>query len=427
MPPHDPSATTAARPGTAEPDEAAGADSARLRAAALQELQRQGLRLEFDATLRGRYRDARNAERVEEQRRIALIGAATYLVLLLGLVLLAPDSRPLRILLPQILLPVLATAFLRQTFARREVDFTLREIATLCASLTYSGVTLWAISTSGDDLLLVRLCFAMLPMLVALFFLNLPFALSVIGVALNAIGMLAVTLVHRQALGVFAPYPLMLMLSATLPGLYATHRLERAQRRVFLHQLLQTLRIADLAAENERLAAMAASDPVTFCANRRQLELALAGIPPGPAGSDLLLLIDLDHFRQLNDLHGHLAGDECLRAAAGAIAQTLQGSALLAGGAPAPLLARFGGDEFAVLLREVKPRDGEDIARQIAHALATLNLDHIAPNLRLGASMGLALRGRDDDGMRLLMMADAALYNAKNTGRNCLRWPPLAA
>jgi diguanylate cyclase (GGDEF)-like protein len=135
-----------------------------------------------------------------------------------------------------------------------------------------------------------------------------------------------------------------------------------------------------------------------------------------------LLMIDLDHFKLINDQHGHLVGDECLRWAAHVIGQSLRPHNAL--------LARFGGEEFVAAL------PGQDLAEGFATAEAIRTALNKAPceargrSLPLTASIGLHVLDSYAPGTveAALQVADEALYRAKAEGRNCIRTsPPRAA
>ncbi|TWI11933.1 diguanylate cyclase (GGDEF)-like protein [Lysobacter ruishenii] len=128
-----------------------------------------------------------------------------------------------------------------------------------------------------------------------------------------------------------------------------------------------------------------------------------------------LLMIDLDHFKQINDEHGHLVGDECLRWAAHAIGQVLRPHNAL--------LARFGGEEFVAALPGQGLEEGLATAEAIRIALAATPCRTGGRSLPLSASIGMHVV---DVRMRCtiesaLQQADDALYRAKADGRNCIR------
>ncbi len=170
--------------------------------------------------------------------------------------------------------------------------------------------------------------------------------------------------------------------------------------------------MAERLANEERLSRLAHLDPVTDISNRLALREALAQITAG-SGAGALLLLDLDGFKQVNDTLGHPAGDQVLRDIAGRLQRTA---------GPNDLVARVGGDEFAVLLREVDdPVQAVFIADRVVTSVADpLSLGD--QSIRIGASIGIALNrlhGADAD--ELFSNADMALYRAKAEGRHCAR------
>jgi diguanylate cyclase (GGDEF)-like protein len=158
---------------------------------------------------------------------------------------------------------------------------------------------------------------------------------------------------------------------------------------------------------------LAEFDVMTGLANRSQFQSRLSELSEAgnarPFGA--LLLIDLDEFKSVNDSYGHAAGDECLREAALRIGDACPG---------AELVARIGGDEFAVMLgAHLRFGDISEIGRAIVEAMRRPVVFH-GHELQLGASVGIALV----DGCapsQLFMMADSALYAAKAAGRSTFR------
>ena len=164
--------------------------------------------------------------------------------------------------------------------------------------------------------------------------------------------------------------------------------------------------------EAERLAQRNANtDPTTGLANRRELMRCLEETLQAKAGG-VLLLLDLDHFKRVNDLHGHLAGDQLLKA----VAETLTRCA-----PEATCRARIGGDEFAVLLKGVSNGKAEDIAKSIVSSLDQPVLLGGA-QAHVSASIGLAAIGRPAKEEDVLRQSDVALYAAKRAGRNGFAW-----
>lgn len=164
--------------------------------------------------------------------------------------------------------------------------------------------------------------------------------------------------------------------------------------------------------DEEKMLRMARVDALTGLANRTVLEEKLVDHAQAAARARRMMvvhLIDLDHFKYINDRHGHAMGDEVLRAAAHRIERVVRDS---------DLLARLGGDEFVLLQTDVDdPTVGGRIAGQIVDALARPFVIEGA-ELRIGASIGISVFPRDAvDTKQLLRMADVALYRVKAGGR----------
>lgn len=122
-----------------------------------------------------------------------------------------------------------------------------------------------------------------------------------------------------------------------------------------------------------------------------------------------LLMIDLDHFKRVNDTYGHASGDEALRQLARIARSTLRDF---------DMFGRIGGEEFAVMLSAVDVKQAVDIGNRLREAMSAQTITHEAKQFRITLSGGVA-RATDQDSVEsLLEAADAALYRAKNTGRN---------
>lgn len=167
---------------------------------------------------------------------------------------------------------------------------------------------------------------------------------------------------------------------------------------------------------NDQLKALSETDTLTGIANRRKFdEIFDREIRRSQrAGLHLaLLLVDIDRFKLFNDSYGHAAGDDCLRHVARALAGHLK--------RPADLVARYGGEEFAVILPDMALDGAVRLAEDLRQAISDLGIAHALNGGGLvTVSIGVAGVRCDGEisGKSLLEAADAALYRAKNEGRN---------
>jgi len=173
--------------------------------------------------------------------------------------------------------------------------------------------------------------------------------------------------------------------------------------------------ITEHVAAREQLEWSAAHDALTGLANRKafdqRLTRALDGRPRTLPAE--LVMIDLDHFKPINDQFGHAAGDAMLKAVAAAITARVRAS---------DLVARLGGDEFALLLESCSHESALRIAENVRRAIAAIELPWQQHALRVGASLGVAsLAGDTPNVAAWLHAADAACYEAKAAGRSAVR------
>jgi diguanylate cyclase (GGDEF)-like protein/PAS domain S-box-containing protein len=159
------------------------------------------------------------------------------------------------------------------------------------------------------------------------------------------------------------------------------------------------------------LAYLAEHDPLTGIANRRRITALLAERVADPAGATLLL-IDIDHFKDINDLRGHAAGDRVIRSIAGTAAAAL---------GPDAVLGRLGGDEFAAVVPGCDPARGLGLGERICDAVAGRAIVEGGSSLRVTVSIGVAGVPTGRDVQVGLAQADLALYEAKNAGRGRAR------
>ena len=167
-----------------------------------------------------------------------------------------------------------------------------------------------------------------------------------------------------------------------------------------------------LQAANQRLASIASLDGLTGIPNHRTFQERLAAVAEmfEQGGEPFVLaLVDIDHFKKFNDEFGHLAGDEVLKQ----VAETLNNATR-----DSDVVARYGGEEFAALFRNATIERATTLAERLRAAV-----ESIPPKYRpVTISVGLAEYGEDiGTTTELVSRADAALYAAKNAGRNCVR------
>ncbi len=183
-----------------------------------------------------------------------------------------------------------------------------------------------------------------------------------------------------------------------------------------LHFLSQIQDITERRRHEAELRHMADHDPLTGLLNRRsferELERHVAYVERyGPKGAAIVL--DLDHFKTINDTLGHSAGDELIVRVATA-AHRLRGS---------DVLARLGGDEFAILLPEATPEEADAVAAAVLDSVRTLAVPTATGRTRtVTASLGIALFDSAErlTGEDVLVNADLAMYDAKESGRDQL-------
>jgi diguanylate cyclase (GGDEF)-like protein len=185
------------------------------------------------------------------------------------------------------------------------------------------------------------------------------------------------------------------MLAAAPPGSAARTLLERHLAPF----LLDTRHVLQLSGRNERLAESASTDLLTGLANRRMLDRALGRL----SADDTVIMLDLDHFKQVNDHFGHAAGDEVLRA----FGSVLRGTAR-----SRDIVGRFGGEEFLIVL--ALGGDADALLRRLRAEWLTERPYPVTFSAGIAASAG------DPD--ETVSLADQALYQAKEAGRDQWIW-----
>jgi len=191
---------------------------------------------------------------------------------------------------------------------------------------------------------------------------------------------------------------------------------QRIKRLEIIHQIEITRKQADLYRE------LAGTDFLTGLVNRRHfLEIAETSLRRAKKekGQLAVIMLDIDHFKNVNDLYGHKTGDEVLSSVAARIKKSLRQAGDVAG--------RYGGEEFIVLISDTPPEMCFKIAERIRQAVAQMSIPINGTAVQVTISLGLACldpeRARPLDD--LINCADQAMYQAKQQGRNCVvDWEP---
>jgi len=162
-----------------------------------------------------------------------------------------------------------------------------------------------------------------------------------------------------------------------------------------------------------RLRALAMTDELTGVPNRRAVLALLARLLRRSATPTSILIMDIDHFKSINDRHGHLIGDETLRSMTANLREAV---------AEPALFGRLGGEEFAVVLPATDLDHAITIAERLRERVMRIDLSRWLGERRITVSVGVATSVPTRDTISVMLRrADAALYAAKDAGRNCVR------
>jgi diguanylate cyclase (GGDEF)-like protein len=169
-----------------------------------------------------------------------------------------------------------------------------------------------------------------------------------------------------------------------------------------------------LAASHVQLRVQSERDPLTNLANRRHFQAVMASLGAAQGFEGALLLVDIDHFKLINDEHGHAAGDQVLVEVAKRLNEAVRSD---------DLVVRWGGEEFLILAPRAAPEQAEQMAERVLNVLGQTPISVGAHGLTVTVSIGYARfplppYSADVPWEQAINLADMALYTAKNQGRN---------
>lgn len=197
---------------------------------------------------------------------------------------------------------------------------------------------------------------------------------------------------------------------------YLTAPIDRNELLARVHTQIRRKRYQDsLRANVHRSLSLALTDSLTGLYNRRYLEVHLGNLMQRVLQGGrpfVLLVIDIDHFKRVNDSHGHAAGDEVLRELADRLVHSVRNF---------DLVARIGGEEFVVVMPDAAPEVATAVAERLCRRVASKPFTISQPMGQLGVTVSIGsatARGEDERLDTLLKRADEALYRAKRRGRN---------
>ncbi|MEH3117627.1 MAG: GGDEF domain-containing protein [Methylorubrum populi] len=373
--------------------------------------------LRFSPSVAEHYEREYGWQRAADLRRNAFAGLIVYNIYNFTSIVLTPDVLDLAFLTRTVLFTPLALLLIWLIDRVAAVQRERLALAAMIGGFLPPAVLFWLTEAPFGTY-----CFSELAL--AVIFGNIVLALRFVdAIVLTGVAFVfaALAVVTKPGLAGGLSGALLIQL-ATACGfsLYANHQMEARRCRDYITGLRARLLREVAEQARQRFQDLSRTDALTGLPNRRALDLCLDQWLSSD-GSVAVLMIDIDHFKRFNDTLGHLAGDDCLRRVADALA-TL-------GFARTDLIcARYGGEEFALVLNGGGQGEATRLADDLVKAVASLGIPH--PGRRDGldvvtVSVGVAACRVDPQADRtanrkaaLLAAADRALYEAKRRGRN---------
>jgi diguanylate cyclase (GGDEF)-like protein len=367
----------------------------------------------FPPVIERQFETDTHARRCDRLTTGILVSAVLYNVFLIADWLLVPDVLWIATLLHfSVVTPWMLTA--AWLISRRPSPFVRESLAASVPLLIILQIDYgFALTTSENA---AHYQYVVIPTLlytnVSLHRLTFPFARAVTAAIVLCHATLVLTAGYLS--GVVAVMILVQIAVCAYITLVANYTMERDLRRAFLYSLRDRLRHAQADAASRR-------DPLTGLGNRHHLEeevRRLWAMPEGEVSPMSVVLLDIDHFKHLNDRYGHGAGDLCLKRIAAILTAELRGTEDHA--------IRYGGEEFLLLLPKMDMVNAMRVAESRAIERAAIPNEGSGPRGIVTASFGVAAAAVTElTAVDLTAAADSALYAAKRKGRNQV-WPPLA-
>lgn len=177
---------------------------------------------------------------------------------------------------------------------------------------------------------------------------------------------------------------------------------------VFIVQAIQTYLARRFIQENQTLRNAMAVDPLTLCLNRLGLDAAIGGVfPLSKSAGVFVMVLDLDHFKKINDSLGHAAGDEVLHKTAKVLAKELRSD---------DVFGRWGGEEF-VIISSISRDNLNNLIGRLMQALHSIRIEGAPENYRVSMSIGITEAQVGEDFEEVFKRADEAMYQVKQAGR----------
>jgi diguanylate cyclase (GGDEF)-like protein len=370
----------------------------------------------FPAALERLFEEDTQERRCARLRVGILVSAVLYNFFLIGDWLLVPDVLRVATLL-HLCLVTPWMLFAAWTMTKRPRPFVRECLAASVPLFIVLQIDFGFASTASENA--AHYQYVIIPTLlyanVSLHRLAFPFARAV--TATIVICHAAVVLSANYIAGPVATMILVQITICAYITLVANYTMERDLRRAYLFSLRDRLRHSEADAASKR-------DALTGLANRHHLDIELrrwwAADSERPTMVSVILM-DIDHFKRLNDRYGHGAGDLCLKRMASILIAEV--------GEASERVVRYGGEEFLVVLPEMQLVDAMRIAERIRRSVEKATIPNEGPGLFgiVTASFGVASTSVGElTAAELIAVADTALYAAKRKGRNQV-WPPLAA